>query len=50
MLGCFLSFGFIVAAPEALMLLAISNDTYWIAKFVVPPIVLAIEAYRKRNP
>ncbi|MCR5672931.1 MAG: oligosaccharide flippase family protein [Lachnospiraceae bacterium] len=40
MLGCFLSFGFIVAAPEALMLLAISNDTYWIAKFVVPPIVL----------
>ena len=40
LLGCFLSFGFIVAAPEALMLLAISNDTYWIAKFVVPPIVL----------
>ena len=40
MLGCFLSFGFIAAAPEALMLLAISNNTYWIAKYVVPPIVL----------
>ena len=40
MLGCFLSFAFIVAAPEALMLLSISNNTYWIAKFVVPPIVL----------
>ncbi len=40
MLGCFLSFAFIVAAPEALMILSISNDSYWIAKFVVPPIVL----------
>ena len=40
LLGCFLSFAFIVAAPEALMLLSISNDSYWIAKFVVPPIVL----------
>jgi O-antigen/teichoic acid export membrane protein len=40
MLGCFLSFAFIVAAPEALMVLSISNDSYWIAKFVVPPIVL----------
>lgn len=40
LLGCFLSFAFIVAAPEALMLLSISNDTYWIAKYVVPPIVL----------
>ena len=40
MLGCFLSFAFIVAAPEALMLLSISNNTYWTAKFVVPPIVL----------
>ena len=40
MLGCFLSFAFIVAAPEALMLLSISNNTYWIAKYVVPPIVL----------
>ena len=40
MLGCFLSFAFIVVAPEALMLLSISNDSYWVAKFVVPPIVL----------
>ncbi len=40
MLGCFLSFAFIAAAPEALMLLSISNDSYWIAKYVVPPIVL----------
>ena len=40
MLGCFLSFAFIVVAPEALMLLSISNDSYWIAKYVVPPIVL----------
>ena len=39
-LGCFLSFGFIAVAPEALMLLSISNDSYWIAKYVVPPIVL----------
>ena len=31
---------FIVVAPEALMLLAISNSTYWVAKYVVPPIVL----------
>ena len=40
LLGCFLSFAFIVAAPEALMLLSISNDSYWVAKYVVPPIVL----------
>ncbi len=40
MLGCVLSFAFIVAAPEALMILAIKNDSYWIAKYVVPPIVL----------
>ena len=40
MLGCLLSFAFIVVAPEALMLLSISNDSYWIAKYVVPPIVL----------
>ncbi len=40
LLGCFLSFAFIVAAPEALMLLSISNDSYWVAKHVVPPIVL----------
>lgn len=40
LLGCFLSFVFIVAAPEALMLLSVSNDTYWVAKYVVPPIVL----------
>ena len=40
LLGCFLSFAFIVAAPEALQILSISNDTYWVAKYVVPPIVL----------
>lgn len=39
-LGCFLSLGFIVVAPEALMLLSISSKDYWIAKEVVPPIVL----------
>lgn len=39
-LGCFLSFAFIAAAPEALQLLSISNSSYWIAKYVVPPIVL----------
>ena len=40
LLGCFLSFCFIVAAPEGLMILAISNNAYWVAKFVVPPVVL----------
>ncbi len=40
LLGCFLSFGFIAVSPEALMLLSISNNSYWIAKYVVPPIVL----------
>lgn len=62
MLGCFLSFGFIVAAPEALMLLSISNSSYWIAKYVVPPIVLGtlaqyfytnyvnVEIFCKRTP
>ena len=40
LLGCFLSFVFIVAAPEALMILSVTNNTYWIAKYVVPPIVL----------
>ena len=39
-LGCFLSFGFIAVSPEALMILSISNNSYWIAKYVVPPIVL----------
>ncbi len=62
MLGCVLSFGFIVAAPEALMLLAVSNDSYWIAKYVVPPIVLGtlaqyfytnyvnVEIFHKKTP
>ncbi len=62
MLGCFLSFGFIVAAPEALMLLSISNSSYWIARYVVPPIVLGtlaqyfytnyvnVEIFCKRTP
>ena len=39
-LGCFLSFGFIAVSPEALMILSISNNSYWIAKYAVPPIVL----------
>ena len=62
MLGCFLSFAFIVAAPEALMILSISNSSYWIAKYVVPPIVLGtlaqyfytnyvnVEIFCKRTP
>lgn len=61
-LGCFLSFCFIVAAPEALMLLAISNSSYWVAKYVVPPVVLGtlaqyfytnyvnFEIYLKKTP
>ena len=40
LLGCFLSFGFIAVSPEVLMILSISNNSYWIAKYVVPPIVL----------
>jgi len=39
-LGCFLSLGFIVAAPEALMVLSFSSPDYWVAKVVVPPVVL----------
>ena len=39
-LGCFLSLVFIVAAPEALMILSFSARDYWVAKAVVPPIVL----------
>lgn len=40
LLGCALSLAFIAAAPEALMLLSVSNNSYWTAKYVVPPIVL----------
>ena len=40
LLGCFLSLAFIAVAPEALMILSVSNNSYWIAKYVVPPIVL----------
>ncbi|MBR1451256.1 MAG: oligosaccharide flippase family protein, partial [Lachnospiraceae bacterium] len=29
LLGCFLSFGFIAVSPEALMILSISNNSYW---------------------
>ncbi len=62
LLGCVLSFAFIVAAPEALMLLSVSNDSYWIAKYVVPPIVLGtlaqylytnyvnVEIFMKKTP
>ena len=39
-LGCFLSLGFITAAPEALMILSFSSPDYWAAKVVVPPVVL----------
>ena len=39
-LGCFLSLGFITVAPEALMILAFHSPDYWIAKVVVPPVVL----------
>lgn len=39
-LGCFLSLAFITAAPEALMILAFSSPDYWVAKIVVPPVVL----------
>lgn len=39
-LGCFLSLGFITVAPEALMVLAFHSPDYWIAKAVVPPVVL----------
>ena len=39
-LGCFLSLGFITAAPEGLMILAFKSPDYWVAKVVVPPVVL----------
>lgn len=39
-LGCFLSLGFITAAPEGLMILAFKSPGYWVAKWVVPPVVL----------
>lgn len=39
-LGCFLSLGFITAAPEALMILSFKASDYWIAKYVVPAVVL----------
>lgn len=39
-LGCFLSLAFIVAAPEALMVLSFKASDYWVAKVVVPPVVL----------
>ena len=40
LLGSFLSLGFIAVAPEALMVLAMKSPDYWVAKYVVPPIVL----------
>lgn len=40
LLGCFLTFGFITVAPEALMILSPTSPDYWQAKYVVPPIAL----------
>lgn len=40
LLGCFLTFGFLMLAPEALMVLSPSSKAYWTAKYVVPPIAL----------
>ena len=40
LLGCFLTFGFLTLAPEALMVLSPNSHDYWVAKYVVPPIAL----------
>ena len=40
LLGCFLTLGFIAAAPEALMILAPRARAYWVAKWVIPPVAL----------
>ncbi|MCR5604232.1 MAG: oligosaccharide flippase family protein [Lachnospiraceae bacterium] len=40
LLGCFLTLGFIAAAPEALMILAPRAKAYWVAKWVIPPVAL----------
>lgn len=62
MLGCVLSFVFIVFAPEALMILSPASPDYWQAKYIVPPVVLGtlaqyfytnyvnVEIFYKRTP
>lgn len=40
LLGCFLTFGFLTLAPEALMILSPTSPDYWVAKYVIPPIAL----------
>jgi len=62
LLGCFLTFGFLTLAPEALMILSPSSPDYWAAKYVVPPIALGtlaqyfytnyvnVELFMKRTP
>lgn len=62
LLGCFLTLGFITAAPEALMILAPRARAYWVAKWVIPPVALGtlaqyfythyvnIELFHKKTP
>ncbi|HAV01240.1 MAG TPA: hypothetical protein DCW47_08655 [Lachnospiraceae bacterium] len=62
LLGCFLTIGFITAAPEALMILSPRSKDYWIARYVVAPVALGtlaqyfytnyvnVELYRKKTP
>ena len=62
LLGCFLSVGFITAAPEALMILAPRARAYWVAKWVIPPVALGtlaqyfythyvnVELFHKKTP
>jgi len=62
LLGCFLTFGFLTVAPEALMILSPTSHEYWMAKYVVPPIALGtlaqyfytnyvnVELFYKRTP
>lgn len=62
LLGCFLTFGFITVAPEALMILSPTAPDYWQAKYVVPPIALGtlaqyfytnyvnVELFMKKTP
>ncbi|MCR5788993.1 MAG: oligosaccharide flippase family protein, partial [Lachnospiraceae bacterium] len=40
MLGCFLTFAFITAAPETLMILSPRSPDYWSARYVVVPVAL----------
>lgn len=61
-LGIFLSMVFIMIAPEALMILSPNAHDYWVAKWVIPPIVLGtlaqyfytnyvnLELFHKKTP